>query len=146
MSYVVKALTAAALVLGSLSGAPTVSHAADYVIRGGGDASACAAPRYLNKIKSRFRHQVKNVPNLPDVSIEDFRDIHEHRYIPRNEVRPIWRRYCGATVLLSDGNSRDIWYLIEGRMGFVAASSGVEFCVSGFDRWLVYNGRCRILR
>jgi capsid protein len=58
----------------------------------------------------------------------------------------IGRRYCGATVVLSDGSKRDLWYLIESRMGFVAANQNVEFCVSGFDRWFVYNGRCRVLR
>jgi hypothetical protein len=24
--------------------------------------------------------------------------------------------------------------------------SNVEFCVSGFDRWMDYNGVCRVLR
>jgi hypothetical protein len=36
--------------------------------------------------------------------------------------------------------------LIEGRMGFAGIGENVEFCVSGFDRWLVYNGRCRVLQ
>ena len=31
-------------------------------------------------------------------------------------------------------------------MGFVGIGDNVEFCVSGFDRWMVYNGRCRVLR
>ena len=71
--------------------------------------------------------------------------------------RPIARRYCGATVELSDGRRRDIWYLIEERMGFATLLDGfhlanetrgsnVEFCVAGFDRWMVYNGACRVLR
>jgi capsid protein len=89
---------------------------------------------------------VRNVPNLPDVAITDFHDIHEHRYIPDDPDNPIARRYCGATVVLSDGNSRDLWYLIESRMGFAGMGDNVEFCVSGFDRWYVYNGRCRVLR
>ena len=64
----------------------------------------------------------------------------------RSEDRPIGRRYCGATVILSDGHDRDIWYLIEEGMGFASIGDNVEFCVSGFDRWYVYNGRCRVLR
>ena len=64
----------------------------------------------------------------------------------RRKYSPIGRRYCGAKVLLSDGQDRDIWYLIEEGQGFVGIGDNVEFCVSGFDRWYVYNGRCRILR
>lgn len=110
------------------------------------DAGACGKPWVLKKISARFRHQVKHVPNLPDVEILDFRRIHEHRYLPAEEDRPIGRRYCGATVTLSDGADRDIWYLIEEGMGFASVGDNVEFCVSGFDRWMVYNGRCRVLR
>ena len=28
---------------------------------------------------------------------------------------------------------------------FASIGDNVEFCVSGFDRWMVYNGRCRVL-
>ena len=83
---------------------------------------------------------------MPDVDIADLREIHEHRYLPYGEDWPIARRYCGATADLSDGRSRTIWYLIEDGMGFAGIGDNVEFCVSGFDRWMVYNGRCRILR
>ncbi|MDQ6435079.1 hypothetical protein RB623_13565 [Mesorhizobium sp. LHD-90] len=145
MSHVVKTVVAAAMALGSLALAPA-SHAADYLVHRGKEISACADGRYLAKIRQRFIHQVSNVPNLPNVRIEDFRDIHEHRYFPETEEWPIARRYCGATVLLSDGHQRDLWYLIEGRMGFVGIGENVEFCVSGFDRWFVYNGACRVLR
>jgi capsid protein len=125
-------------------------RAADY-LSGSGEPQAvgeCAEPRYLAKITKGFDHQVKHVPNLPDVAITDFRNIHEHRYEPGYETdsdAPIARRYCGAKVVLSDGRSRDLWYLIESRMGFAGMGDNVEFCVSGFDRWNVYNGRCRVL-
>jgi len=112
----------------------------------GGDAGVCAQSWVLNKITSRFRHQVRHVPNLPDVAILDFQRIHEHRYLPASEEWPIGRRYCGATVALSDGQNRSIWYLIEEGQGFASIGDNVEFCVAGFDRWMVYNGRCRILR
>jgi capsid protein len=140
--------------------APTVTVApalaADQIYEGG-DSGICATPSVLKRITGRFAYQVKHVPNLPDVAIEDFQRIHEHRYEPADENHPIARRYCGATVLLSDGSSRDIWYLIEERMGFATLLDGfglanetrgsnVEFCVSGFDRWMVYNGACRVLR
>lgn len=118
----------------------------------------CAESAVLRHITSRFRYQVTHVPNLPDVRITEFSDIHERRYIPSGEDRPIARRYCGATVGLSDGDRREVWYLIEEGMGFATANShsfiphalleadNIEFCVSGFDRWMVYNGACRVLR
>jgi len=110
------------------------------------EARACEDPYILAKIVDRFRYQTRNVPHLPHVDITDFRGIHEHRYLPYGEDWPIARRYCGATAALSDGSDRTIWYLIEDGMGFVGIGDNVEFCVSGFDRWFVYNGHCRILR
>ena len=128
--------------LAALSGtAKAADMVRDYVNPG-----VCAEQRFLGKITHRFRHQVTHVPNLPDVDIVAFHDIHQHRYEGSSEKWPIGRRYCGATVALSDGKSRPIWYLIEEGMGFASLGDNVEFCVSGFDRWYVYNGRCRVLR
>ena len=112
----------------------------------GGDPGVCGEAWVLGKITSRFRHQVRHVPNLPNVQILDFRRIHERRYLPASEQSPIGRRYCGATVALSDGRDRSIWYLIEEGQGYASVGDNVEFCVAGFDRWMVYNGRCRVLR
>ncbi len=106
----------------------------------------CDDDAVLGRIVANFRHQVTHVPHLPNVHIVDFGRIHERRYIPYGEWHPIARRYCGATVHLSDGRKRAVWYLIEDRMGFASIGDGVEFCVSGFDRWRVYNGRCRVLK
>ncbi|UDL91430.1 hypothetical protein LGH82_09365 [Mesorhizobium sp. PAMC28654] len=110
------------------------------------DGGVCGQPWVLSKISSRFSYQVKHVPHLPDVQITDFHRIHQHRYLPASETWPIGRRYCGATVNLSDGRARAIWYLIEEGQGFASIGDNVEFCVSGFDRWMVYNGSCRVLR
>lgn len=135
---------AAAFALGAIL-LPSIAQAADF-LAGDGAVGACAEQRYLNQITKRFDYQVKHVPNLPSVQITDFEAIHEHRYEPEREYWPIARRYCGATVVLSDGHRRDLWYLIEDKMGFAGIGDNVEFCVSGFDVWYVYNGRCRILR
>jgi hypothetical protein len=107
----------------------------------------CGQAWVLRSITSRFRHQVTHVPHLPKVAITNFYRIHQHRYLPAyDDEWPIPRLYCGATVVLSDGDSRDIWYLIEGGQGYAGIGDNVEFCVAGFDRWMVYNGRCRVLR
>lgn len=110
------------------------------------DPGVCGESWVLRAITNRFRYQVRHVPYLPDVGIVAFHDIYENRYIPADERRLIARSYCGARVVLSDGDDRKIWYLIEGHMGFAGVGRNVEFCVAGFDRWYVYNGRCRVLR
>ncbi len=136
---------AALLGLSAALGAAPAVQAADlsgYV----DDSGVCAEGWVLSRITRNFAYQVRHVPNLPQVAISDFQNIHEHRYLPAQEDRPIGRRYCGATVILSDGDSRDIWYLIEEGQGYASIGDNVEFCVSGFDRWYVYNGRCRVLR
>lgn len=134
-------------ILTPLAAAPA-AFAADLpgYVDSGSDAGVCSEAWVLSKITHRFRHQVRHVPNLPDVDIVDFRRIHQHRYLPANDTWPIGRRYCGATVALSNGLDRTIWYLIEEGQGFASVGDNVEFCVAGFDRWMVYNGRCRVLR
>lgn len=145
MSRTVNLALAAMFSLGAFA-APKVAHAADLQSGVYDDAGVCGQKKYLSRIVERFDYQVRHVPHLPDVKITDFQRVHEHRYLPESEDWPIARRYCGATAVLSDGRHREVWYLIEGRMGFVGIGENVEFCVSGFDRWMVYNGRCRILR
>jgi capsid protein len=110
------------------------------------DAGLCNQSWVFRAITHRFRHQVTHVPHLPNVSITNFYGVYQRRYLPAYEDRPIGRSYCGATVALSDGDRREIWYLIEEGQGFASMGDNVEFCVSGFDRWYVYNGRCRVLR
>lgn len=127
------------------AGATTVS-AADLIAVHIQEPGICGHDRVLGRIANRFRHQVRHVPNLPQVDIVDFHRISEQRFEPQWAESPIERRYCHATVGLSDGHSRDVWYLIERPLGFAGIGSNVEFCVSGFDRWHVYGGRCRSLR
>ncbi len=145
MSRIVHFALGVALAVASGLPAVKVARAADYVVGEPGYASPCAEDRYLKRIVNKFDYQVRHVPHLPVVSISAFQDIHERRYEPETEEWPIERRYCGGTVVLSDGHTRDIWYLIEGKMGFAGVGDNVEFCVAGFDRWNVYNGRCRVL-
>ena len=145
MTRFARTFIAALVALTAPLGVPAVK-AADLATDYSDDGGACGEAWVLNKITKRFDYQVHHVPNLPDVSITDFRRIHQHRYLPSSEQWPIGRRYCGATVALSDGRARDIWYLIEEGQGFASVGNNVEFCVSGFDRWMVYNGRCRVLR
>ena len=70
------------------------------------------------------------MPNLPNVAITNFQNIYENRYLPAQEDRPIGRTYCGAQVILSDGNARDIWYLIEEGQGYAGRSATMSSSAS----------------
>ncbi len=140
---VVVFMTAAAIAAGTAASKP--ANAFELRIWDG-EARVCDDQRILRKIERRFRRQVVDVPNLPDVEIEAINRIHQHRYLPAHEDRPIARRYCHGTAQLSDGRHKKIWFLIEDHQGFAGIDDNVEFCVSGFDRWNVYNSYCRILR
>ncbi len=152
--YASTACKAAVLALASVSfNLPALAHDPEEVERGfieglinDGESKECENPRILKKIVKKFRHQVKNVPHLPDVEIVEFKKVHQHRYQEERALRPIARRYCMATALLSDGRKRSVWYVVENGMGFASIGDGVQFCVSGFDRWNVYDGSCRVLR
>lgn len=136
------ALTATAAMLT----AATQAGAADPVHNPITSSGTCSYSWVLRTIKHRFGHQVRHVPNLPDVAISDFFNINERRYLAADTDHPIARTYCRATVALSDGHSRSIHYLIEQGQGLAGIGDNVEFCVAGFDRWHVYDGACRILR
>lgn len=109
------------------------------------DASACNNQAILGKISSRFHHQSREVHH-DELQIEAYSKIHQHRYYPADDKHLIARRYCGATASLSDGRVRTVWYFIETEAGFAGIGDNVEFCVSGFDSWNVYNAHCRVAR
>ena len=140
-----KSLLAGLIGLASVLTVAPIAQAAD-LSSYSGDRGVWGVGWVLNKITCGFAHLVRTVPHLPDVQITDFRRINERRYQPAEENWPIGRRYCDARVVLSDGHERTIWYLIEEGQGFAGVGDNVEFCVSGFDRWYVYNGACRVLR
>lgn len=153
MSRIASTFFAAIIGLGAAGLGTASVQAADLATTYSDYSGLCSNASVLNRITSRFSHQVRYVPNLPQVAITDFQRIYETRYQPSDEDHPIGRTYCGATVTLSDGRDRSIWYLVEEGMGFASIGNNVEFCVAGFDRWYVYNGGyrgdqvgCRILR
>ena len=146
MHRLTRPLLAALLGLSAAFAATPSARAADPAVYVEPEPGICAEGWVLGSIRNDFAYQVRHVPNLPNVVITDFHNIRATRYLPAQERWPIGRTYCGATVILSDGDARDIWYLIEEGQGFASIGHNVEFCVSGFDRWYVYDGRCRVLR
>lgn len=108
----------------------------------------CHDEKMLKRIVKRFRIQAQEVHHDPSLEIVEIHDIHQNRYLPQDVhlSRAIARRYCQGHVHMSDGRKRSIWYLIEGGAGFASYADNVEFCISGLDRWNVYNASCRVLR
>lgn len=128
----------------SLTAAMQPSVAADFIY--GAEDPICAHESVRGAIQRGFRHQVTHVPKLPNVGIIDLLGARLTRHEPATPDSPIERRYCHATARLTDGADRPIWFLIEYGQGFASIGDNVEFCVSGFDRWNVYNSDCRVLR
>ncbi|RST85882.1 hypothetical protein EJC49_13180 [Aquibium carbonis] len=144
MSRLASLALSVSLGLGAILGVSGQSAAADYGSAVAYDAGICSESWVLGRISRNFRHQVRNVPGLPQVDIVDYYGLRLTRHHPQRELWPVARTYCEGTVRLSDGHDRSIWYFIEGGMGFAGVGHNVEACVSGFDRWNVYNGRCRV--
>ncbi|MCK4204677.1 phage portal protein [Brucella pituitosa] len=110
------------------------------------DAGLCSQQGVLRSVVADFGYQVRNVPNLPQVGISAMSDVRLTRYEPKNNPAQIERTYCKATAVLSDGQHRSVWYMVEEGQGFAGVGQNVEFCVDGFDRWFVYDASCRVLR
>jgi len=145
MSRISNILGAIAASAAAFMATPSV-QAADMLGYYGADDPICGHSSVRSSIANRFRHQVTHVPNLPNVNIVSFHDARLTRYEPAAPNSPIERRYCSASVSLSDGYVRPIWYLVEYGQGFASIGDNIEFCISGFDRWNVYNSNCSVLR
>lgn len=131
----------------AVGGGLGLAQAADPLMAYSETPGICGNEAVLKRIASRFSYQVQHVPHLPQVAIADFRNISQTRYEPKIAgQKPIERHYCQAQAAMNDGRSHDVWYVVEEPMGFAGLGSNVEFCVAGFDRWKVYDGRCRVLR
>lgn len=144
MSRLSSLALSALLCLSAGLGSTAPSAAADYRAATAHDGSVCSESWVLGRISRNFDHQVRNVPGLPQVRIAEFHGLRLTRHHPKRELWPVARTYCKGSVRLSDGHDRSIWYFIEEGMGFAGVGHNVEACVSGFDRWNVYNGRCRV--
>ena len=139
-----------------LAAAPVLpSNAADVVAPGPYVAaqpdSLCAEDRNLKAIERRFRIQAREVHHTPDLTIVSITNFRQNRFLPITEdIRAVDRLYCQADAHMSDGHTRTLWYLVEYDEGFagfgLAFGDNVEFCLSGLDRWNVYDGHCRVLR
>ncbi|MEM8540311.1 MAG: hypothetical protein AAGF25_05080 [Pseudomonadota bacterium] len=140
------AATIAVTALGSTASFQEVSAHEPYFREA--PSAECHDEKLLKRIMKRFRIQAREVHHNESLEIIGIHEIEQSRYLPQDvhKSRPIARRYCQGHVHLSDGKQRTIWFLVEGGTGFASYSDNVEFCISGMDRWNVYNSACRVLR
>ena len=111
------ALAAAAIVAAGSALLPAASPATDLVFYQEQNSGTCAHRRFLGKIVYRFGYQVRHDFN------QRFRSVRDE---PEDERHLISCRYCRADAVLSDGQTLDIWWLIEGRTGFASIGDNVE--------------------
>ncbi len=98
----------------------------------------------LDKIVARFATKEGRFWNSA-LTIVGFEKIREVAWEPWSSGT-IPRRYCTASVLVSDGKRHQINYSIIEDGGMISASWGVEWCVVGLDRDWTNNPNCRAAR
>ncbi len=98
----------------------------------------------LDKIAARFAGKESDFWNS-GLKIVGFERIREIAWEPWNSDT-IPRRYCTASVLVSDGKRHTINYSIIEDGGMIGAYYGVEWCVASLDRNWAYNPACRAAR
>ena len=137
-----------ALFAGLSAGSFSQEQAADYIATApaAGADTVCHEQSVINSAVAQFDRLVRGVPEMPAVSINAVSNVNTTRFDAKTYPSGIERHYCRATAVLSNGENRNMWYLVEERQGLASMGRNVESCVDGFDKWFVYDGRCRVLR
>lgn len=103
---------------------------------------ACDAKNVV-KAALRFANRAEPVYRVPRVrTFTPVRELANPVFNPS----PLVRRYCLAQVALDNGEHAHAHYFIEEDSGFVGLSWSVYVCIQGYDKWRVYDGRCRVAR
>ncbi len=105
-----------------------------------GNIPACDDGWALNLIASRFSTKESRFwnSNLKILGFEKIRQV-AYRSWAENTVP---RRFCAATVKVSDGRKHSLRYFIVEDGGGLGMTWGVEWCVVGLDRNWAYNPAC----
>jgi hypothetical protein len=145
---IVLAISAAAAVAGSVTSAGAAGWLEKNFWLSGprydSNVPLCDERRPLDKIVARFTTKEGRFWNSA-LTIVGFEKIQEVAWEPWASGT-IPRRFCTASVLVSDGKWHRINYSIIEDGGMISASDGVEWCVVGLDRDWAYNPACRAAR
>jgi hypothetical protein len=109
-----------------------------------GNVPLCDEHGPLDKIAARFATKEGRFWNSA-LAIVGFEKIREVAWEPWPSGT-IPRRFCTASVLVSDGKRHQINYSIIEDGGMIGGGYGVEWCVIGLDRNGAYNPSCRMAR
>lgn len=106
---------------------------------------SCEDPRVIAQVEDQFEYGAPRM--IPaDLAIVEFSELYEKSYQPLGGYKEIERRYCQGTALISTGERRTVYYVVEYPMGFAGVSWRAEGCVLGLDDWKVYGANCESLR
>jgi hypothetical protein len=122
-------------------------------------------------VQAKLVHSIASAdPRYYGVTVKELKHIEQSALVD-NQDSPLARRYCTArlvvdplaanlpqgkappkNVLFGDEpaptqpHERFAYYMVEEKAGFVGISWNVEVCISGLDRWRVYDGQCETVR
>ena len=102
----------------------------------------CTDQQPLVKITSRFGDKEGNFWNSA-LRIVKFDNIREIAWEPWASGT-IPRRFCTASVTVSDGSRHRLAYSIIEDGGMIGGSYGVEWCLGDYDRNWAYKGDCSL--
>ena len=105
---------------------------------------SCDAEAALYKISSRFNMKENDFWHS-DLRIVAFDKIRETAFRPW-AGNTIPRRFCSATIEISDGRRTVVHYAIAEDTGMIGMTWGVEWCVVGLDRNWSFNPACKMAR
>lgn len=109
-----------------------------------GELPLCAEPLALGTISMRFA-ETERMYWQSALNINGFFNVREIAYRPWGESF-LPRRFCSATVTLSDAKKHDIYYSIIADSSFTGWTWGVDWCIVGLDRNMAYAPNCKMAR
>jgi hypothetical protein len=98
-----------------------------------GVVPACDSARALAHIQARFQQREAEYWHS-GLQILGFDRVAEIRGLPHGSAS-IAPRNCVATAAMNDRRNRRVHYTIAENGGMLGVTDGVEFCVSGLDRF-----------
>jgi hypothetical protein len=137
-------LAVAALFTAPFAVAHEVTPAEKRILPYSSDLPLCSDPSVLAHISTNFAEKEAKF-------WDSSRTLVEYEHIKPLAYRPwgldlIPRRFCTATVTVSDGVRHRIDYSVREDLGFIGNGWGIEFCVQGLDRNWAYAPGCRMAR
>lgn len=106
------------------------------------DMPACADPGPLGEIRTAFAAREREFwrTGLDIAVFDEVREIG----LRTNGLDYIPRRYCLARVTMNDGKAREVSFSIVKSMGVLGFGYGVDWCVSGLDRFDARAPNCKM--